>query len=109
MTASPAVAIASPLEDKLNEESGAIAAEETAGMVVKKLPGGFVPVEVINEHLVGAPTVKINKLQKTFGNYRAVNGLSFSMYENQIFALLGHNGAGMNQFMPFPVHIRFIP
>ena len=27
-------------------------------------------------------------------NKTAVNGLSFTMYMNQIFVLLGHNGAG---------------
>ena len=31
---------------------------------------------------------------KEFNNMRAVNDLSLSLYESQIFCLLGHNGAG---------------
>ena len=39
--------------------------------------------------------MKIENLQKTFdGGFRAVKGLNVKMYSNQIFALLGHNGAG---------------
>ncbi|KAL4478578.1 hypothetical protein ABPG74_006813 [Tetrahymena malaccensis] len=40
-------------------------------------------------------TVKITNLRKIYPSGKsAVNGLSFSMYNGQIFALLGHNGAG---------------
>ena len=53
-----------------------------------------IPSEKVNENLLGAPTVEVNKLRKTFGSQTVVNDLSFNMYENQIFALLGHNGAG---------------
>jgi ABC-type multidrug transport system fused ATPase/permease subunit len=53
-----------------------------------------IPEEPVNEKFTGRPTVTINKLRKTFGTQLAVNNLSFKMYENQIFALLGHNGAG---------------
>jgi ABC-type multidrug transport system ATPase subunit len=53
-----------------------------------------IPVEAVNETFVGRPTVVLRKLRKTFGMQVAVNDLSFKMYENQIFALLGHNGAG---------------
>ena len=51
-------------------------------------------IESAHEHLLGKPTVVLDKLRKTFSSQVAVNDLSFSMYENQIFALLGHNGAG---------------
>lgn len=53
-----------------------------------------IPAEEVNEALLGAPTVAVNKLKKTYGSTTVVNDLSFNMYENQIFALLGHNGAG---------------
>ena len=53
-----------------------------------------IPTEVVNEAILGSPTVIVNSLRKTFGGQVAVNDLSFKMYENQIFALLGHNGAG---------------
>ena len=39
--------------------------------------------------------LKIDNLQKTFsGGFRAVKGVNVKMYDSQIFALLGHNGAG---------------
>ena len=53
-----------------------------------------IPIEEVNEQLLGSPTVEVSKLRKTFGSQVSVNDLSFKMYENQIFALLGHNGAG---------------
>jgi len=39
--------------------------------------------------------LKIQNLQKTYdGGFQAVKGVNLKMYEGQIFALLGHNGAG---------------
>lgn len=40
------------------------------------------------------PTVKIENLTKYFGSSIAVNNLSLNMYQDQIFVLCGHNGAG---------------
>lgn len=39
--------------------------------------------------------ISFDNLSKQFGqNKKAVENLSFKLYENQITALLGHNGAG---------------
>ena len=39
--------------------------------------------------------LKIQDLTKTYPNgFQAVNGINLKMYNGQIFALLGHNGAG---------------
>ncbi len=40
------------------------------------------------------PTVEVSELCKDYGGLRAVDGLSFSIDEGEIFALLGPNGAG---------------
>ena len=46
-------------------------------------------LESSNEYL------RIENLQKVFsGGFRAVQGVNVKMYDSQIFALLGHNGAG---------------
>lgn len=39
-------------------------------------------------------TVMIDHLRKEFDGFTAVHDLSLMMYTDQIFALLGHNGAG---------------
>ena len=38
--------------------------------------------------------VSVNKLTKSFGNRRVVDELSFDVRRGEVFALLGHNGAG---------------
>lgn len=39
--------------------------------------------------------MKIHGLKKEYENgFKAVNGLNVKMYSDQIFCLLGHNGAG---------------
>ena len=39
--------------------------------------------------------MKISDLTKVYDNgFKAVNGINLKMYNGQIFALLGHNGAG---------------
>ena len=39
--------------------------------------------------------LRVENLQKVYdGGFRAVKGINVKMYDNQIFALLGHNGAG---------------
>jgi hypothetical protein len=50
------------------------------------------------------PSVRVSNLRKTFSGCIAVNHLSIDLYENQIFALLGHNGAGkVNTFFILPL------
>ncbi|EAR96798.2 transporter family ABC domain protein (macronuclear) [Tetrahymena thermophila SB210] len=39
-------------------------------------------------------SVKVRDLVKKFGDFTAVDHLSLTLYEKQIFCLLGHNGAG---------------
>jgi ABC-type multidrug transport system ATPase subunit len=38
--------------------------------------------------------MKVRGLKKKFGEKEAVRGVDLTMYNGQIFALLGHNGAG---------------
>jgi ATP-binding cassette subfamily A (ABC1) protein 3 len=40
------------------------------------------------------PTVRIERLKKSFGGVPAVDDLSFSLYPDEVTVLLGHNGAG---------------
>ncbi len=43
---------------------------------------------------LSSPIVKVEKLSKTFGTLKAVDGISFEIQEGEIFGLLGPNGAG---------------
>lgn len=56
--------------------------------------GEIVPQETVNEEVWGRPKIAVNALRKSFDGMTVVRDISFNMYENQIFALLGHNGAG---------------
>lgn len=40
------------------------------------------------------PTVSVKNLTKTFGGRTVVDALSFEVHKGEVFALLGHNGAG---------------
>jgi len=42
----------------------------------------------------GEPVIEVKGLSKSFGDFRAVNNLSFSVRRGEIFGLLGPNGAG---------------
>lgn len=38
--------------------------------------------------------IEVNNLQRTFGDHRAVDGITFSVESGEVFGLLGPNGAG---------------
>ena len=38
--------------------------------------------------------ISVKDLVKNYGNFEAVKGISFDVYENEIFGMLGPNGAG---------------
>jgi len=40
------------------------------------------------------PIITVNNLVKNYGDFAAVKGISFEVYEGEIFGLLGPNGAG---------------
>ncbi|MHB2036876.1 MAG: ABC transporter ATP-binding protein [Nitrososphaerales archaeon] len=40
------------------------------------------------------PAIEVNGLEKSYGHLKAVDGISFSVEQGEIFSLLGPNGAG---------------
>jgi ABC-2 type transport system ATP-binding protein len=40
------------------------------------------------------PIIEVENLEKRYGNFEAIRGLSFTIYQGEIFGLLGPNGAG---------------
>jgi ABC-type multidrug transport system ATPase subunit len=60
------------------------------------MPENYEPVqaEIARQELDGK-YLRIENLQKTYDNgFQAVKGINLKIYQNQIFALLGQNGAG---------------
>jgi ABC-2 type transport system ATP-binding protein len=49
--------------------------------------------------------IKTNKLTKQFGDFTAVNEISFEVYEGEIFGFLGANGAGKTTAMKMLIGI----
>lgn len=43
---------------------------------------------------MNSPIITVEDLVKNYGNFEAVKGISFEVYEGEIFGLLGPNGAG---------------
>ena len=43
---------------------------------------------------MNSPIIQVRDLVKNYGNFEAVKGISFEVYEGEIFGLLGPNGAG---------------
>jgi len=41
-----------------------------------------------------ANTIEVSSLRKSYGQLRAVDGISFTVSDGQVFSLLGPNGAG---------------
>ena len=48
---------------------------------------------------VNAPVIEVSHLVKAFGNFRAVDDISFSVRQGEIFGFLGANGAGKTTAM----------
>ncbi len=38
--------------------------------------------------------ISVRDLEKSYGNHKAVNKISFDVYQGQLFSFLGVNGAG---------------
>ncbi len=57
---------------------------------------GFKLVSCETLHIIMAKDVliKVENLHKNYGSFEAVKGVSFEVYQNEVFGLLGPNGAG---------------
>src|SRR5271154_6069270 len=54
----------------------------------------------------GRPAVEIAHLRKTYGTFVAVDDVSFSVAEGEIFGILGPNGAGKTTTVECAIGLR---
>ena len=77
-------------------KEGQVVAENEGGSSLS--PNQLVPNEEVSAALMEQENegrgVHVRGLTKQFGDKMAVDNLNLSMYTGQVFALLGHNGAG---------------
>src|SRR5690606_24004701 len=59
----------------------------------------FSPGPAASRHDENEVVIRTEKLSKHFGNFIAVNGISFNVYAGEIFGFLGANGAGKTTAM----------
>lgn len=50
--------------------------------------------------------LRVKKLKKTYGYYTAVDDISFEVKSGEVFALLGHNGAGKTSILKCILDLR---
>jgi ABC-2 type transport system ATP-binding protein len=51
-------------------------------------------------------TIAVHDLARSYGTVRAVDGITFSVAEGEVFALLGPNGAGKTTTVEILVVVR---
>lgn len=78
----------------LGAQSAKVADEAAAAEGQRGASLDACPTELVDRHSSGEPTVVVQNLRKTFGSFKAVQGIDLELFEGQIFSLLGHNGAG---------------
>ena len=49
--------------------------------------------------------IRADKLTKQYGDFKAVNGISFTVEKGELLGFLGVNGAGKYAFHPYPAHL----
>jgi ABC-2 type transport system ATP-binding protein len=82
-----------PVPPRFEDRFVALLKAKTGGADPKRIPLAD-KVLPISKNEVKVPVIEVNNLQCRFGNFYAVNNVTFSVQKGEVFGLLGANGAG---------------
>lgn len=82
-------------------DKGVIRGIDTPAIILEQFKAILCP-PALSHTTVGErpePIIKVEHLKKLFGNFAAVNDISFNVYTGEVFGFLGANGAGKTTAM----------
>lgn len=50
--------------------------------------------ETLISEIINPPLIQVKNLQKNYGQFAAVRGIDFDVYQGEVFGLIGPDGAG---------------
>lgn len=102
------IIVSTPMMDEARQcdriafiNQGQIHGIDTPEQILRKFASILCPPSLLREEVQheSAPVIEVNQLTKSFGNFIAVDHISFQVNRGEIFGFLGANGAGKTTAM----------
>ena len=83
-----------PVAPRFEDKFVALLKEKSGRTEIPSAPSSAKILTGIAHVAASKPVIEVNNLQRRFGNFHAVNNVTFSVNQGEVFGLLGANGAG---------------